>query len=171
MADDWMTPPRLEDGVRLKNGRVMTKSEKRWFDRHLGLAEHVRGWSKDPSTQVGAVIVSGIDRRWVAIGYNGFPPGVQDTPERLQDRETKYHFTQHAERAVLDNAAFDLRGATLFVTMHPCSECAKSIIAKKLACVVCPPALTREPWATSSRFAREAMVEAGIEIIEVNEVY
>lgn len=159
------------DLIQLRNGKLISRSDKRWLDRHLALAEYVKGWSKDPSTQVGAVVVSGVDRRWVAIGYNGFPPGVQDTEERLQDKETKYHFIQHAERAVLDNAAFDVRGATMYVTMHPCSECAKSIIAKRLKCVVCPPAPIREPWATSARFAREAMVEAGIDIVEVDQVY
>ena len=117
--------------------------------RYLKLASHVAEWSKDPSTKVGAVIVGG-DRREIALGYNGFPPGIDDTPERLAHKETKYAMTQHAERNVLDNARFDLAGATLYVTMYPCNECAKSIVAKGIKRVVCPPPLDREPWRTSS---------------------
>lgn len=132
-----------------------------WTERYFDLARLAASWSKDPSTQVGSVIV-GADRRCIAIGYNGFPPGVQDRPDRLADKETKYVLTQHAERNVLDNAQFDLRGATLYSTMHPCAECAKSIISKGISCVACPAALDREPWTTSCKHAESMMLEAGL---------
>ena len=78
-----------------------------WDKRFLDLAEHVAGWSKDPSTQVGCVIVN--DKRVVVgLGYNGFPRGVEDTPERLNDRPTKYLMVQHAEV----NAILNGSGAT-----------------------------------------------------------
>jgi deoxycytidylate deaminase len=48
-----------------------------WDARFMALAEHVAGWSKDPSTKVGAVIVSP-DRRQLTTGYNGFPQGIAD---------------------------------------------------------------------------------------------
>ncbi|HIF04044.1 MAG TPA: CMP deaminase, partial [Candidatus Poseidoniales archaeon] len=51
-------------------------SEK-WDRRFLALAEHIAGWSKDPSTQVGCVVV-GVDREIRSTGFNGFPRGIAD---------------------------------------------------------------------------------------------
>lgn len=129
--------------------------------RYWRLAAHVASWSKDPSTKVGAVLV-GVDPRMVALGYNGFPPGISDSPERLEDRPTKYKLIQHAERNVLDNAYFPTKGATLYCTQIPCSECAKSIVSKGIVRVVCPPPPTREPWASDCRWAVEMFEEVGI---------
>ena len=52
-----------------------------WNKRFLDLAGHVAGWSKDPSTKVGAVIVND-DKQVLGLGYNGFPRGVHDCEER-----------------------------------------------------------------------------------------
>src|SRR5271169_4441773 len=115
----------------------MSHDDRKWVARWFALAEHVATWSKDPCTKVGAVIV-GRSRRQVALGYNGFPEGIADTEERLHDKETKLRLTLHAERNALDNAAFNLRGATLICTMFPCLECAKSIVGKGIERVVAP---------------------------------
>ncbi len=130
-------------------------------DRYYGLAVHVASWSKDPSTKVGAVLVAE-DPRKLAVGYNGFPPDVEDTPGRLADRETRLRLTMHAERNVLDNAEFSARGATLYVTFFPCSECAKSIVSRGVLRVVCPPPSDREPWASDARWTLLMMEEAGV---------
>lgn len=132
-----------------------------WDARYLDLARHVARWSKDPSTQVGAVVV-GRDRRHIAIGYNGFPKGIADD-NRLFDRDVKYTLIQHAERNVLDNAVFDLAGATLIVTLHPCVECAKSIVSKGISRVVCspiPPGMER--WEQQADLAALILNEAGV---------
>lgn len=143
---------------------TLDEREKRWLDFWYFLAGMMATRSKDPRTKVGSVII-GRDRRHTALGYNGFPPGIADTEERLAEREVKYHFIQHAERAAIDNAQFDLDGATLYVTMYPCSECAKSIVAKRIKRLVCPPPPRDEPWATSAKFATEMLQEAGIEVV------
>ena len=52
----------------------MDKWQKRFFD----LAQLVATWSKDPSSQVGAVIVDD-KKRIVSVGFNGLPIGVADT--------------------------------------------------------------------------------------------
>lgn len=135
----------------------------KWDRRFHELARHVAGWSKDPSTKVGAVLV-GVDRRQVALGYNGFPPGIEDTPERLADRASKYRLTQHAERNVLDNARFDAAGGTLYTTFFPCSECAKSIVSRGIARVFTPPPATHEPWASDARFSCELLREGGVDV-------
>ena len=55
----------------------------KWDRRFLGLAAHVAEWSKDPSTQVGAVVANG--KKVVSLGFNGFPQGMSDD-HRLHDR-------------------------------------------------------------------------------------
>ena len=67
----------------------------KWDTRFLGLAAHISAWSKDPSSQVGAVISDG--NRIVSLGYNGFAAGVEDRRERLDDRDCKLNLTIHAE--------------------------------------------------------------------------
>ena len=98
----------------------------KWDARFLELAVHISNWSKDPSTKVGSVIVSP-DRRVLSMGYNGFPRGVVDTVERLEDRETKLRYVSHAERNALDNVDQDLRGCILYCTLQPCSVSPASI--------------------------------------------
>lgn len=106
-----------------------------WDMRFLDLAAHVAQWSKDPSTKVGAVIVND-DKQVLSLGYNGFPRGVEDRVSRYSDRQTKLLFVAHAERNALDNAYVDVRGATMYTTLCPCNECAKSIVQKGIKRVV-----------------------------------
>lgn len=107
----------------------------KWDRRFLELAEHVAQWSLDPSTKVGAVIVDH-KKRVVSMGYNGFPRGVNDDECRYHDRPTKHLFVAHAERNALDNAPLMVEGCTLYSTLKPCVECAKSIIQKGITRVV-----------------------------------
>jgi dCMP deaminase len=51
--------------------------------------------------------------------------------------DTKYPFVCHAElNAILNRAAVTLSGATLYVTLFPCNECAKAIIQSGIRRVV-----------------------------------
>ena len=87
----------------------------KWDERYLSLAAEVATWSKDPSTQVGAVTV-GSKKEVLSQGFNGFPRGIHDTDERYNDRETKYKFVVHAEMNAIYNATYSgasLDGATL----------------------------------------------------------
>jgi len=59
--------------------RHMNNKNEKWDRRFLELAKLASTWSKDPSTQVGAVVVNW-DKQQEFIGYNGFPSGVEDTP-------------------------------------------------------------------------------------------
>lgn len=121
----------------------MDNMDTKWHRRFFTLAEHVALWSRDPSTCVGSVIVNN-DKQVLSLGFNGFPRGVEDLPERYSDKETKYKFVSHAERNALDNAYVDVKGATLYSTLFPCCECAKGIIQKGIKEVVTPaPDLSR----------------------------
>lgn len=101
----------------------------KWHRRFLGIAREVSTWSKDPSTKVGAVLVK--DRKILRTGYNGFPPGIADDPERLGDRAEKLRLTIHAEmNALLGAGREETEGATIYTyPIPPCSNCAKHIIA------------------------------------------
>ena len=138
----------------------------KWDRRFLDLASHVSDWSKDPSTHVGAVIVAP-DKRIMSVGYNGFPRGVADTEERLNDRPTKYAFVAHAERNALDNTDQSIRGCTMYVTLQPCPECVKSIIQRGVKKVVYKFNPERENLANFMSTSLTMLHEAGIEILQV----
>jgi deoxycytidylate deaminase len=91
--------------------------ETKWHKRYLELAKHISTWSKDPSTQVGAVVVTESGREYV--GYNGFPHGIADTEARLTDREKKYKLTIHAEKNALRKAGMDeCRGGKIYILLY-----------------------------------------------------
>ena len=97
----------------------------------MELAKAVASWSKDPSKKIGAVAI-GSKGQVLAQGFNGFPRGIDDNDERLNDRETKYKYVVHAEMNLIYNATFNgisLDGSTVYVYGLPiCSECAKGLI-------------------------------------------
>ena len=90
--------------------------------------------SKDPSTQVGACIVSN-DNRILSIGYNGAPNGFSDEEfpwaREGKNLDTKYPYVCHAEMNAILNyrgSKKDLENAKIYVDLFPCNECAKIII-------------------------------------------
>lgn len=111
----------------------------KWDIRFMRLAREIATWSKDPSSKIGAVIVND-DRRILATGYNGFPRGIADNDDRLNDREQKYAMIVHAELNALMNALYSgvsVKGATLYVYGLPiCSDCTKSVIQSGIERVV-----------------------------------
>lgn len=103
-----------------------------WDDYFMGVSLLAADRSKDPSTQVGACIVSD-DNRILSTGYNGFPKGCSDDefPWNRDEKlgETKYNFVVHAElNAILNAGGKSLVGSRIFVSLFPCHECAKAII-------------------------------------------
>ena len=104
-----------------------------WDEYFMGIAMLTAKRSKDPSTQVGACIVSK-DNIIISTGYNGMPKGCSDDEfpwERAGEQEdmTKYPYVVHAElNAILNANGRDLRGSRIYVALFPCNECAKAII-------------------------------------------
>ena len=103
-----------------------------WDDYFMGVSLLAADRSKDPSTRVGACIVSD-DNRILSTGYNGFPQGCSDDdfPWNRDESlgETKYNFVVHAElNAILNAGGKSLIGSRIFVSLFPCHECAKAII-------------------------------------------
>jgi dCMP deaminase len=146
----------------------MKTIEDKWVARFIKLAEEVSTWSKDPSSQVGAVIVRP-DRTIASIGFNGFPRGVEDCHERIANRDTKLLFTIHAEMNAILSAKEPLKGYSLFVwPFQPCAHCAASIIQSGIKEVYCPFNAhldSYERWADSFKAALQMFDEAEVRVI------
>ena len=111
-----------------------------WDEYFMGVAILSGMRSKDPNTQVGACIVSP-DHKILSMGYNGFPVGCSDDEfpwEREgEPLENKYFYTTHSElNATLNYRGGSLEGATIYVTLFPCNECAKAIIQSGIRRIV-----------------------------------
>ena len=105
-----------------------------WDEYFMSIAKLTAMRSKDPNTQVGAVIV-GDDNRILSIGYNGTPNGYNDDifPWDREGKalETKYMYVCHAEMNAIINyrgSRKELENAKIYVDLFPCNECAKIII-------------------------------------------
>ena len=108
-----------------------------WDHYFMNIAKAVALRSKDPSTQVGALIVDRHNHP-IAFGYNGFAPGVQES-DQLWERPEKYDRVLHAESNAIAHAAKAgraLDASILYVTHLPCLACCKIIIAAGIIRVI-----------------------------------
>ena len=137
----------------------------------MELARFYSTWSIDPSSKIGAVAVDPVLKKPLAQGWNGFPRGIQDTPERYANREVKYDLIVHAEMNVIYNSTYtgtSLNGAYLYVWGLPvCNECAKGIIQvgieKVYISAYCLFEHTRtKAWADSWEKTTKLFHEAGV---------
>jgi dCMP deaminase len=147
-----------------------------WDKKYLRLALHIAGWSKDPSTKVGAVIV-GDTNEVISLGFNGPPRGVEDDVPERWERPLKYQFCEHSERNAVFNAArsgVSTMGATMYMTSFPakfgpCDNCCRAIIQAGICRVVTePPRGDIERWKESFKVGQEMLDEAGVEVDQVN---
>lgn len=98
--------------------------------------------SKDPNTQVGACIAD-TNNRILSVGYNGTPSALNDddfpwdtADDPLHD---KHNYVIHAEANAILNyrgSLKDMAGATVYVTLFPCHECAKTLVQAGIGEVV-----------------------------------
>lgn len=132
-----------------------------WNNWFIGLAQYVSTASKDPSTKVGAVIVDS-ERRVVSLGYNGFPRGISDTEERLNNRDIKYKIIIHAERNALLFSRSCIKGCTIYTyPMMPCAVCASMIIQSGIKKVVAPKS-DNPRWIQDMEISTKLFEEAGV---------
>ncbi len=155
-------------------------TDARWDRYYLRMALDSAGMSKDPSTRVGAVLI-GSDRQIIGTGFNGFPRGIHDTPDRLNDRDTKLKLVVHAELNAVLNAArtgVSTRGSILFLVATdssgmvwggaPCVRCTVELIQAGIKQVVSPPFKAGPSrWADDIRWAKDLLAEAGVAYREV----
>lgn len=104
----------------------------------LGNAYRIGSNSKDPSTQLGAIIYSpeGKIHGW---GKNSFPSGIMESEERYANREVKYKLVQHAERKAICDCAYHGKytcDTVMYCPWFSCHECAKSVIDSGIKCII-----------------------------------
>ena len=145
-----------------------------WDEYFMGIAMLAAKRSKDPSTQVGACIVSP-DNIIISTGYNGMPKGCSDDEfpwerDGAAENDTKYPFVVHAElNAILNANGRDLRGSRLYVALFPCNECAKAIIQSGIKEVIY---LSDKYCDTPSNSASKRMLRAaGVNYIRMESNY
>lgn len=139
-----------------------------WDVRMLRLAREVASWSKDPSTQVGAVLArrnnsyeARVGIELVSTGYNGFPRCISDRVGDLTNRKVKYAQIVHAEvNAVLNREA---HRCTLYTWPMPsCAVCVPIMLQAGVVRFVSmkPTADALSRWGESFREA-EALINKG----------
>lgn len=145
-----------------------------WNDYFGDIADVVRTKSKDPSSQIGAVIV-GPDNEIRSTGFNGFPRGIDELDPKRWERPIKYQYVEHAERNAIYNAARvgtstkDCR--LIFIGFGPptvpCVECTKAVIQSGIIEVIgIPYKEMPEHWAEDLAFSKKLLDEAGVKFTE-----
>ncbi len=137
----------------------------KWDQRFIKLAKFVAGWSKDPKSKVGAVVVTN-ESGAIALGYNGFPSGIEDDT-RLKKRNLKLDMIIHAEQNALIYAGSRAKGASLYVWGKPiCARCAVVIIQMGIERIFSvTPEFENDPyWRDSGELAVRMFKETNKEI-------
>lgn len=142
--------------------------------QYMEIAYAAARLSKDPSTQVGAVII-GPSNEIRSLGYNGAPRGCaadEAGDDRRDTRPEKYFWFSHAELNAITNAArvgTPLAGCRIYVTHPPCMDCARAIVQAGITEVITvrPPAEFVERWQEHISRTLRLFDECGITYIEI----
>ena len=152
-----------------------------WEKRFIDLAVFISSWSKDPNTRVGAVIV-GPDREIRSTGFNGLPRGIEDSEERLTNRDLKLKLVVHAEmNAILNAARFGspLKGCTMYLAASdavtgkiwggpPCTRCTVETIQSGISSIVSLPFKdVPSRWKDDLDISKSLLQESGIGYLEI----
>jgi len=142
--------------------------------KYMEIAYAAARFSKDTSTQVGAVIV-GPANEIRSMGYNGAPRGCSaDEPEGVRSaRPEKYFWFSHAELNAITNAArvgTPLEGCSLLVTHPPCMDCARAICQAGIKRVVAvrPSDDFRTRWHEHAVRSARLFEECGVTYTEID---
>ena len=128
----------------------------------INIAHEIASASKCVSKQVGAVIVK--DGRILSTGYNGTPSGYINCSTHWGGEYTKDHhdwsktYEIHAEMNALIWAArkgISIENGTIYVTLEPCSECSKNLIAAGIKRIVYDKAYEHTNSEIVSKFIKD----------------
>ena len=97
----------------------------------MNIAYEVAQLSRCNRKKVGAIIVK--DGNILSFGYNGTPRGFCN---ECEENDVTKDEVIHAEMNAILKAGKDAQGATMYVTMSPCIQCAKIIKQSALKCVI-----------------------------------
>jgi len=126
--------------------------------------------SKDPASKVGAVLLTQDGQ--TVTGYNKFPEGCKNTPERWE-RPLKYDWVNHAEPTVICNAArmgICTNNSSVWLNWYPCKDCAGYMVEAgvKRLFVDQEPEWEHHKWGHDFKVARDKLAEGGVEVIIMN---
>ena len=102
-----------------------------WQETYFEIAKIVAKRSKDPHTQVGAILVK--NGCVIGIGYNGEPRNFKYEFDWNSDE--KYTYVIHAELNAIANACSigaNVTGSDIYLTMSPCKDCIKLLIQHQI---------------------------------------
>ena len=144
------------------------------WDRYFMTIAYLVGMkSKDPSTRVGAVIVTS-DNEIISTGYNGLPRNVHDKSVRYTNKDYKYLSLNHAEENAILHCAkngISVKGSSMFTPWIPCARCTKSIIQVGITQIIYDTSFPGNDiknqdnnWAQSINISVELLAEANIGI-------
>ena len=131
-------------------------------ENFINIALELATASKCVSKQVGAVIVK--DGRVLSTGYNGTPAGFTNCCDYWDGEYTSEHhewsktYEIHAEMNAIIWAArkgISIEGASIFVTLEPCSECSKNLIASGIKRIVYAKEYEHTHSSTISKFLKD----------------
>ena len=146
----------------------MKRGVKWWDEWFLGMAAYVATASKDPSTHVGCVLARP-NKSIASVGFNGFPKGVEDRPEWLNNREEKLKRMVHGELNAILNAHEPVDGYTLYNWPgRSCSRCAVHVIQAGIVRVVSAYDANspfEQRWKEDMDLGESLFGEAGIEVV------
>jgi|TARA_B110000444_G_C18690656_1_gene524115 dCMP deaminase len=111
------------------------KKQRRYDNAYMRMAEEWAKLSHCTRKNVGALIVK--DRMIIADGYNGSPSGFPNACENAEG--TTHWYVLHAEANAITKLARSnnsAEGATLYITLSPCRDCAKLILQSGISRVV-----------------------------------
>ncbi|MFH1358721.1 MAG: deaminase [archaeon] len=139
-----------------------------WEESFMFAAYSAAARSSCRHIHTGAVIVK--DKRVIAMGYNGAPPGIRNCLEvgcrkdlkgiKWEEKNSGGCRGVHAEvNAMSQIARKDLKGTVLFTLYFPCSHCARAIVANGISEVVYSK-IYKEP----DSLTEELFTEAGVKL-------
>lgn len=139
------------------------------IDQAMVMACNLATYSRDPSSQTGAVIVS-LAGEVIGTGYNDLSTGIDDIPENWQ-RPRKYKLVEHAERSALYQAARlgkQTLGAVMVSPWIGCTDCDRGIVAAGVQEIVrIPINFGTDHWSEDIALGDDIMRAAGVKIIEL----
>lgn len=115
---------------------MCTNEKQLRYDRvYLQMAETWASLSHCKRKQVGALIVK--DGMIISDGYNGTPSGFDNCCED-EDGNTQWYVLHAEANAILkvSKSTNSALGATLYLTLSPCKECAKLVLQAGITRVV-----------------------------------
>lgn len=140
-----------------------------WDEYFIGLAQLSAKRSKDPNTKVGACLVDQ-NKRVIGLGYNGMPKGNDNFPWEREGKpiDTKYPYVIHAEMNAILNSTKLIKDASIYVSLFPCSNCAKLLVQAGVIEVVYSD--DKYKGTEDDDIAQKILKESGVKVRKVKEV-